>query len=238
MEDITRELLKMYPNRIIERLRTMNANLYERCRRMAKEKGMSLCEFLEECGFRYESGSNARDRQVIRRKLLECYPDKVIVNFRTNHKNLYDLCRHAAKKEGMKVNEFCRKLGFEYRYEGKVRTNAIKNKLTQYYPNGIITGLCQKDKRLYYVIRYKAAKANKSVENYLRDLGFKYNKNDKYCIEAMKEIDSKLLKYYPDRKVYQLYANHKALYEKVKKVARHYNTTIEELLKELGFTIV
>jgi endonuclease III len=169
--------------------------------------------------------------QSIKKQLMELYPNKVVTAI-SIHNHLYLAISKLAKLNNVSVSEFIEHLGFNSRIQIKT-IKSIEECLLEVYPKRVVSKLKELDSNLYDRVRSHAKQSRKTVEQYLKELGFIYKKVDgKY-----KNLDIKatLRNIYPNSIVTNIYKEFPAVYQKLYRMAKRSNQTIELLLNEMGF---
>jgi predicted HicB family RNase H-like nuclease len=172
IEKNIRQLSEYYPDKNVVGLRSMDNNLYQKLVLMAKNRKVSLSDFLEQFGFLYTP--NIKHNDIVGELLVQ-YPDKVVHGLLTNNKRLHGAVVKASGEQGISIEEYLRLNGFDYVRESTIKTpKKIEQYLLKEYPNKIVTGLQTRNKTMYSRILIYAKKEGLSVREYLANLGFAY----------------------------------------------------------------
>jgi hypothetical protein len=134
---------------------------------------------------------------IIKKKLEELYPNKVVKNITTKHNSLYQQIRSRYKEEGLDLGGYIESLGFIYNFGWKEEFTDIKAKdiLLKLFPNrkiSSISNLYQNNSSLYRFIKQKSDDEGISVSDYLKKLGFEnnnLNENFNHEINAIKKLN-------------------------------------------------
>ncbi len=231
------DLSQEYPDKKVDNLLNKNRQLYQKLYFNARKKGKKLNDYLNELGFNcsYNSSYEKTDERI-RGRLEKLYPNKVVVGLRKYHNSLAQIIFAVAKKRGMNQNQYLDKLGFSFVDSRKVEIEVFKSKLTEIFPDKIISNISRTRLGLYQRIGGMAKKANMSIEEFVSSMGFKYV--DCREKEELKNIKEQLAKFYPDGNVVSVFRKHHSLYRKTFLLAKQEGLTVHQYLEKLGFNYV
>jgi hypothetical protein len=187
-EDKLKSLLnKAYPDKVITCLyEHLGHSVYAVLLRFAQSKGITLKDLLvKEWGYKnYKNAKRIRrftDEMVIS-ILLENFPDRKILGFSRENTTLLLYVNNRAKKLGITRQQLLSQWGFEYNEKNfqKVKSRSVDeivSMLTELYPDKFVFRLFEKNNSLYYSVLFRARKNKISMFDYLKSIGFYYERN-------------------------------------------------------------
>jgi hypothetical protein len=205
-EKLTIELLNMYPNGVVGTLSKDSYSLYWKVQSRARSKAVSknVRDYIEslEIGngvyLKYSPGRviNRKKKQKLSSidfqftsELAKLYPSGVITRLSSDHERLYwKIKDHVRSKETSKtIKDYIESLevspGVKFIYARGLVRNAkvdVSSNLKDLYPNGIVTGLIDRNLNLYSYISYQAKKKKITIKDYIENLEFEPGKRFKY----------------------------------------------------------
>jgi hypothetical protein len=242
IEAIHKELLALYPNKVVSKLNNRSKPLYQKLSRISALENKGVREYLNDLGFKY-----VKKYEDLDNILRDIYPNNIITSM-SAHKSVNQMLRTKAKEKGISVKEYLTEMGFIYRPKKEKQvelknkgisiewiekeTQSLKETLMELYPNMIVTKICEKTKnqKLYYRVRKLSKLEDKTVEVFLGELGFTYIGGK----SREPELLMKLEKMFPDKTI-SFSEDTRKIIGVISRFAKEQNLTIDEYLKSISY---
>jgi len=222
----------------LDKLYYINVSLYNNLCASAKNRNMSLKEYIAMLGFTYNVRMN-RIKELIRDLTAHWDKHRTFQKLHIYDVSLYKRLLLAAKKAKMPPSEFAQSLGFNYLSQAnetdliKIHTDKLKAFIEQY---GSLDKLSTLRPSLYDTLTKSAKNRNMSLKEYLAMLGFSYTEKNE--IDLIK-IHTDKLKAFVEQygsSLDKLWKINSSLYHNLHVSAKKRKMSLKEYLATLGFS--